>query len=132
MNENMYGTGDLNLGETLNFGTPVDDLQSGFSRTVTETLPDGRTITRDKNTGGVIGIDLSSDLNSGIGSFDVAADVTGMQDVGGGMYRSTYDKSGLDKLMDSLGFGSKKGPSGQIYAPGKKSNMFKDIVSYFS
>ena len=70
----------------------------------------------------------------GIGSFDVAADVTGMRDVGGGMYRSDYGKSSLDRALDALGFGSgKKGPSGQIYAPGrKKPNMFKDIVSYFS
>jgi len=174
LNENMYGTGDLNLGETLNSGTnslqdfisgkakakekamqdavssvmsqaqsspsianmSLEDKKASISALADEnyqryldTMPD---MPMNENMNG-IGIDLSSGLNSGIGSFDVAADVTGMQDVGGGMYRRSYGSSGLDKFMDSLGFGSKKGPSGQIYAPdSKKPNMFKDIVSYFS
>ena len=39
--------------------TPVDNtLQPGFSRTTTETLPDGRTITVDKETGAVLGTNL--------------------------------------------------------------------------
>lgn len=39
--------------------TPVDNtLQPGFSRTRTETLPDGRTITVDKETGAALGTNL--------------------------------------------------------------------------
>jgi hypothetical protein len=39
--------------------SPVDNtLQPGFSRTTTETLPDGRTITVDKETGAVLGTNL--------------------------------------------------------------------------
>ena len=69
----------------------------------------------------------------GIGSFNVAADLTNMRDVGGGMYRSNRGKSTVDKVLEGLGFGSKSGPSGQIYSPGtNKPNMFQDIVSYFS
>jgi hypothetical protein len=39
--------------------SPVDNtFQPGFSRTTTETLPDGRTITVDKETGAVLGTNL--------------------------------------------------------------------------
>lgn len=82
----------------------------------------------------------SYDLNNldqlgaqGIGSFNVAADLTNMRDVGGGMFRSSRGKSTVDKVLEGLGFGAKSGPSGQIYSPsGNKPNMFQDIVSYFS
>jgi hypothetical protein len=90
---------------------------------------------------GMPDLQRSYDLNDldqlgaqGIGSFNVAADVTNMRDVGGGMYQSEYGKSTVDKILEGLGFGGRRsGPSGQIYAPGgNKSNMFQDIVSYFS
>jgi hypothetical protein len=47
--------------------TPVDNtLQPGFSRTTTETLPDGRTITVDKETGAVFGTNILGDPQSSL------------------------------------------------------------------
>jgi len=55
--ENRFSQHPL-TGETT-VSTPVDNtLQPGFSRTTTETLPDGRTITVDKKTGAVFGTNL--------------------------------------------------------------------------
>jgi hypothetical protein len=107
-------------------------------RAVTE----GENLPDDQNMYGPGMPDLqrSYDLNDldqlgaqGIGSFNVAADLTNMRDVGGGMYRSNRGKSTVDKFLEGLGFGNKYNPSGQIYAPEtNKPNMFQDIVSYFS
>jgi len=101
-----------------------------------ENLPDNQNMYGP----GMPDLQRSYDLNDldqlgaqGIGSFNVAADLTNMRDVGGGMYRSNRGKSTVDKVLEGLGFGSKSGPSGQIYAPStNKPNMFQDIVSYFS
>ncbi len=55
--ENRFSQHPL-TGETT-VSTPVDNtLQPGFSRTRTETLPDGRTITVDEETGAVFGTNL--------------------------------------------------------------------------
>jgi len=55
--ENRFSQHPLTGEKTVS--TPVDStLQPGFSRTTTQTLPDGRTITVDKETGAVLGTNL--------------------------------------------------------------------------
>ncbi len=55
--ENRFSQHPLTGEKTVS--SPVDNtLQPGFSRTTTETLPDGRTITVDKETGAVFGTNI--------------------------------------------------------------------------
>ncbi len=59
--------------------TPVDNtLQPGFSRATTETLPDGRTITVDKETGAVFGTNLFGGPQSSLNATTAGEQLAGL------------------------------------------------------
>lgn len=111
--ENRFSQHPL-TGETT-VSTPVDNtLQPGFSRTTTETLPDGRTITVDKETGAVYGTNLFGGSQSSLqntvageqlaGLFGENPKAAGFRDLGG-MIKSVVGGENLPDNQNMYGPG---------------------------
>ncbi len=111
--ENRFSQHPL-TGETT-VSTPVDNtLQPGFSRTTTETLPDGRTITVDKETGAVFGTNLFGGPQSSLqnitageqiaGLFGENPKAAGFRDLEG-MIKSVVDRENLPDNQNMYGPG---------------------------
>jgi len=111
--ENRFSQHPL-TGEKTVSSTVDSTLQPGFSRTTTETLPDGRTITVDKETGAVFGTNILGGPQSSLqnttageqlaGLFGENPKAAGFRDVGE-MIKSVIDGENLPDNQNMYGPG---------------------------
>ena len=95
--------------------TPVDNtLQPGFSRTTTETLPDGRKITVDKKTGAVFGTNLFGEPQSSLQNTVAEEQLAGLF----GEDRRTAGFRDLEGMIKSVVDGENLPDNQNMYGPG--------------
>jgi len=95
--------------------TPVDNtLQPGFSRATTETLPDGRTITVDKETGAVFGTNLFGGPQSSLNATTAGEQLAGLF----GENPRTAGFRDLEGMIKSVVDGENLPDDQNMYGPG--------------